>query len=509
MTHHQKPYLAPVFSLVLALAVLLFSASAVFAQAQQGRPDHAFGPSKPIPDNYIVVFKDTVANPAAEAQNLMRGRGGQINFIYSNSIKGFAATLPQAAVEALRRNPNVAYIEQDATVSLNSTVTTQSSATWGLDRIDQANLPLSKSYSYGATGSGVTAYIIDTGIRKSHSEFGSRVTSGFTAINDGRGTDDCDGHGTHVAGTVGGATWGVAKNVILVPVRVLDCNGSGTNSGVIAGVDWVAGAGFNAPSVANMSLGGGASSSLDTAVRNATAKLVMVVAAGNSNADACNSSPAREPSAITVGATTSTDARSSFSNFGKCLDIFAPGSSITSAVSTNDTATATWSGTSMASPHVAGVAALVLESAPSSTPSQVASAILNGATLNKVTSAGTGSPNRLLYSLMSGGGSGGDTGGGSVTEPQAPAAPSELRGSALSRSDISLSWKDNSNNEDSFRIYIWTGTALPSLLGSVAANSTGVRVGKLRSKTTYRFRVTAFNGAGESLASNEVSVTTK
>jgi len=513
MAQHQKSYLAPVFTMVLALAALLFSASAVLAQAQQGKPDHAFGPSKPIPDNYIVVFKDRVANPAAEAQNLMRGRGGQINFIYSNSIKGFAATLPPAAVEALRRNPNVAYIEQDATVSLNSTVTTQNPATWGLDRIDQANLPLSRSYSYGATGSGVTAYIIDTGIRSGHSEFVGRVTSGFTAINDGRGAGDCNGHGTHVAGTVGGAVYGVAKNVTLVPVRVLDCNGSGTTSGVIAGVDWVAGGGFQATSVANMSLGGGASSSLDLAVDKAAAKLTMVVAAGNSNANACNYSPARVTSAITVGATTSTDARASYSNFGSCLDIFAPGSSITSAWHTSNTATNTISGTSMAAPHVAGVAALVLESAPlGSTPSQIASTILNGATPNKVTSSGTGSPNRLLYSMLQS--------GGTVEPPPppppppptetVPLPPENLGGSANSRNTVSLNWQDKSANEAGFRVYMSTSlTGTYRSIGDMGTNVTVANVSGLRSKTTYHFRVTAFNVAGESTFRNTFSVRTK
>jgi len=210
------------FKALLVLTAFLMGAPGLMAQADPGRPDHAFGPSKPIPDHYIVVFKDTVRDPASEARGLMRGQGGQINFIYSNTIKGFAATLPPAAVEALSRSPNVAYIEQDKTVSLNST---QNSATWGLDRIDQVALPLNGNYKYDADGTGVTAYIIDTGILSTHKEFEGRWKQGFSAISDRRGTQDCNGHGTHVAGTVGGTIYGVAKKVTLVPVRVLDCRG--------------------------------------------------------------------------------------------------------------------------------------------------------------------------------------------------------------------------------------------------------------------------------------------
>jgi subtilisin family serine protease len=434
----------------------------------------------------------------------MRGQGGQINFIYSNAIKGFAATLPSAALAALSRNPSVAYIEQDTAVSLNAVIT-QTGATWGLDRIDQVALPLNGNYKYDADGTGVTVYIIDTGIRSTHSEFGNRVIPGYTVI--AGGTDDCNGHGTHVAGTVGGTTWGVAKKVSLVPVRVLDCSGSGSWSGVIAGIDWVAQKAVK-PAVANMSLGGGKSTSVNAAVAGASAAgVTMVVAAGNEKRDACNFSPASEPTAITVGATTSADARSSFSNFGACVDIFAPGSSITSALNTSDTATATWNGTSMASPHVAGVAALVLQVAPTSTPSEITAAILGGATNGKVTSAGNGSPNKLLHSLVSGDGENvGDSGG---SGPIVPAAPLLLSASALSRSEISLSWDDKSSNEDGFRIYMGTSQGSLSLLGSVPANSTGVRVTRLRSATTYYFRVTAFNGAGESALSNEIPVKTK
>jgi subtilisin family serine protease len=296
-----------------------------------------------------VVFRESVADPDRTTDDLVRSHGGQVHYRYRTALKGFAASLPAPALEGIRRNPNVAYVEADGIMSI---VATQSPATWGLDRIDQRNRPLSNSYTYNATGSGVRSYIIDTGIRPTHNEFGGRASGGFTAISDGRGTTDCNGHGTHVAGTVGGSTYGVAKSVLLVPVRVLNCQGSGTTSGVIA-LDWVT-ANHVKPAVANMSLGGGASTSLDNAVANSiSAGVTYAVAAGNSNANACNYSPARVGAAITVGATTSSDARASYSNFGSCLDLFAPGSSITSAWSTSNTATNTISGTSMASQHVA------------------------------------------------------------------------------------------------------------------------------------------------------------
>jgi subtilisin family serine protease len=301
----------------------------------------------------------------------------------------------------------VEFIEQDATVSLNESLISpplqQPNATWGLDRIDQTSLPLDAAYNYQYTGAGVYAFIIDTGIWPSHTEFTGRVSLGFTAITDGRGSADCNGHGTHVAGTVGGRTWGVAKGVSLVPVRVLDCAGSGTNSGVIAGVDWVAGQTALRPAVANMSLGGGLSSALNASVAAAVAKgVTMVVAAGNSNANACNSSPASEPTAITVGATTSTDARAGYSNYGSCLDIFAPGSGITSAWYNADNAINTISGTSMASPHVAGAAVLALAANGQVTPAQVTDFLIAQASTGKVSSAGTGSPNLLLFALGSG-----------------------------------------------------------------------------------------------------------
>lgn len=390
------------------LVCLLVSAVPLFGAGPKNTAVRAV--RKPVANSYIVVFEPRLPDAAAATNELAAAHRANVTYRYDAALKGFAARMSAQAAAAIANDPRVAYVEQDGEVLADAT---QSGATWGLDRIDQRNLPLDGIYTYNTTASNVHAYIIDTGILTSHSDFGGRASVGYDAIGDGQNGIDCNGHGTHVSGTVGGATYGVAKGVSLVAVRVLDCSGSGTTSGVIAGVNWVAQNAIK-PAVANMSLGGGASTSLDDAVNGAiNAGVTFCIAAGNSNVDACTTSPARVAAAITVGATDSTDTRASFSNFGTCLDIFGPGVNITSDWYSSTTATNTISGTSMATPHTTGVAALYLAGNTTASPSTVASALTSNATSGIVSNAGTGSPNRLLYSLF-------------TTSPPPPSGGSQL-----------------------------------------------------------------------------------
>ncbi|HEY1077530.1 MAG TPA: S8 family peptidase [Fontimonas sp.] len=376
---------------------------------------------KLIKNQYIVVLKSPLAG-SPESRLGISGLvqsvltlvgGGEVVAQYEHALTGFTVRMTASQAAALAKLPLVQLVEQDQIVSTSAT---QTGATWGLDRIDQRNLPLNGNYVYAdQAGAGVRVYVIDTGLNAAHADFTGRVEAGRNFAPNTNGsilcsllglgcpapvatnTTDCNGHGTHVAGTAVGTTYGVAKAAKIIPVRVLGCNGSGANSGVIAGVDWVT-ANAQLPAVANMSLGGGDSAALDTAVQNAIAAGVsFAVAAGNDNANACTGSPNKVPEAITVGATANNDARSSFSNFGACVDIFAPGTDITSTWYTSNTATNTISGTSMASPHVAGAAALVLGADPSASPDEVTDALVGAATLGKVTNPGSGSPNALLY----------------------------------------------------------------------------------------------------------------
>ena len=367
--------------------------------------------SKAIKDTYIVVFNtpsilnlsnnNTIAEFATkQAESLVNQYDVTVMKNFGNVLNGVLIKASAQQIKALRKDPNVKYIEQDQIMSVTPMVeanANQPSPTWGIDRIDQRNLPLDSNYHTDFDGSGVTAFVIDTGVLNTHNEFGGRASSGYDFVDNDYDATDCNGHGTHVAGTVGGATYGVAKNVNLVGVRVLNCSGSGSNSGVIAGINWVKN-NASGPAVANMSLGGGASQATDDAVNAAVAAgVTFVVAAGNDNSSACNYSPARAVNAITVGSTTSNDSRSSFSNFGTCLDIYAPGSSITSAWYNSNSATNTISGTSMAAPHVAGVAALYLDENPNLSPAQVTNLLTTRATSNKVTDAKTGSPKITLF----------------------------------------------------------------------------------------------------------------
>ena len=398
-----------------------------------------------IPDEYIVIFREDVADPGARAKALAKEHGANLRFTYAAAVKGFAARMSAQAADALKNNPNVAYVESDQVVAMSGGV--QVGAPWGLDRIDQASATLDGNYNYPSLGTGVNAYIIDTGIRRTHTQFGGRVVPAFDAIGDGYGPDGCQWHGTHVAGIVGGSTYGVAKGTTLHSVRVTDCTGATVVSSVIAGVDWVT-ANHVAPAVGVLSLSTGLSSTLNYAVaRSISSGVTYVVAAGNNaGADACNYSPASATAALTVAAITGQDAQTSYTNVGSCVDLYAPGTQIYGPVNTHDTAVQLYSGTSQSAAFVAGAAVLYLEANPGASPAQVAQAIVSGTTNGVVTGLTGATPNRILR--VSGSGS-------TQPPPTTNSAPSAAFNASCQKASCSF---DASSSRDDAGVvnYAWT-----------------------------------------------------
>lgn len=474
-----------------------------------------------IPNQYIVVLDDADAEVEgasfAGVESLALSMAAQYGVgsdavlnTYQHALRGFTVAMSEDQALALLDDPRVLYVEQDSTVTIDAT---QSGATWGIDRIDQASLPLNGSYQYDYTGSGVHAYIVDTGMNTSHNEFSGRVGNGYSAISGG--PEDCNGHGTHVAGTVGGTTYGVAKGVTLHPVRVLSCSGSGSTSGVISGVDWVT-ANHQSPAVANMSLGGGASNALDDAIEAAIdSGVTFAVAAGNENSNACSGSPSRVDAALTVGSTTSSDSRSSFSNKGSCVDIFAPGSGITSAWYSSNSATNTISGTSMASPHVAGAAALYLEAYPGSSPAEVFNGLVDSAASGKISNVGGGSPNLLLQTTFDGSGGGG--GGGDTPTPTPTPDPTDpcpgcehyagtLYGTGdyeyqpngtyyFASSGTHNAWLEGAGTDFDLYLWKWNGSNWQTVASSTSPTSSEA-VSYSGSSGYYAWRIYSYSGSG-------------
>lgn len=339
-------------------------------------------------ETYLIQYR-----VGADLQVEQRGLGSRLKGNFTGLVPFFAAELNAKELAELARFSTVLAIEPDQAIKVNAT---QQNPVWGLDRIDQTNLPVSNSFTYQSTGEGVNVYVVDTGVLGTHQDFSGRVTPGYSVVADGPGNTDCNGHGTHVAGTIAGSVYGVAKAATIIPVRVLDCNGQGTLTGVISGLNWIGSNYDGSAAVVNLSLGSGASNSMDSAVQALIDRgITVVVAAGNAAADACQVSPARVPDAITVAASTSTDGMASFSNFGTCVDLVAPGSAVTSAYFGSNTATRTLSGTSMAAPHVAGVVAKLLQT-QSLVPSQTSEFITNAAVAGVLSGVPGGTPNRLL-----------------------------------------------------------------------------------------------------------------
>ena len=378
----------------MAATAAVAAVVAMPAQAQEGKILMA-GTANAVDGHYIVTLKDSNGFSAkavtTQADSLSVKYGAKVGYKYTAALHGFSVTATEAQAKQLAADPNV------ASVQVSHKFTVSDVASWGLDRVDQKDLPLDNTYTPTNGGEGVTAFIIDTGVRATHETFGGRVSGGFDAIDGDDNPDDGFGHGTHVAGTIGGAEYGLAKSVAITPVRVLGDDGSGTTEQVVAGIDWVT-QNHSGPSVANMSLGGGADQALDTAVQNSIASgVTYAIAAGNSSADASGFSPARVQEAITVAASDINDAQAEFSNFGSLVDLYAPGVDITSSWNDSDTGTNTISGTSMATPHVAGAAAMFLSANPDAAPADVAAALTGAATPDKITNASPDTKNLLLY----------------------------------------------------------------------------------------------------------------
>ncbi|MFF7181166.1 S8 family serine peptidase [Streptomyces sp. NPDC008121] len=352
---------------------------------------HGLGAEGAVAGSYVVLLDEN-----ADKGKLAEEYGGTLRRSYDSAVNGFSVNgMSETEAKRLAADPAVAKVVQNKKFTINATQADPPS--WGLDRVDQADTAGDAKYTYpDKAGEGVTAYVIDTGVRVTHKDFEGRAADGFDAIDNDNTAQDGNGHGTHVAGTLAGATYGVAKKAKIVAVRVLDDNGSGTTEQVVAGIDWVT-ENHQGPSVANMSLGGGADPALDEAVKKAIAAGVTFgVAAGNESSDAGQGSPSRVQEALTVASSTKNDEQSDFSNFGAVVDLYAPGSDIASAWNDSDTGTKTISGTSMATPHVVGAAAVYLAGHPDATPDQVAQALVGGATADKITNPSQGTANKLL-----------------------------------------------------------------------------------------------------------------